>query len=40
MLSAFVVPHDGQVRVDMVKTCAQGTMPTCPLLETLAQAGQ
>jgi MerR family mercuric resistance operon transcriptional regulator len=20
----------------MVKTCAQGTMPTCPLLETLA----
>ena len=22
----------------MVKTCAQGTMPACPLLETLAQA--
>ena len=23
----------------MVKSCTQGTMPTCPLLETLAQAG-
>ncbi|MDP1965706.1 MAG: helix-turn-helix domain-containing protein [Reyranella sp.] len=22
----------------MVKTCAQGTMPTCPLLETLGQS--
>lgn len=24
----------------MVATCAQGTMPTCPLLETLARANQ
>jgi MerR family mercuric resistance operon transcriptional regulator len=29
-----------RVLADMVKTCAQGTMPTCPLLETRAQAGQ
>lgn len=28
-----------RVLADMVKTCAQGTMPICPLLETLTQAG-
>jgi MerR family transcriptional regulator, mercuric resistance operon regulatory protein len=27
-----------RVLADMVKTCAQGTMPICPLLETLTQA--
>ena len=26
-----------RVLADMVKSCAQGTMPTCPLLETLSQ---
>jgi MerR family transcriptional regulator, mercuric resistance operon regulatory protein len=28
-----------RVLAAMVKACAQGTMPACPLLETLAQAG-
>ena len=28
-----------RVLATMVKACAQGTMPACPLLETLAQAG-
>jgi MerR family transcriptional regulator, mercuric resistance operon regulatory protein len=28
-----------QVLATMVKACARGTMPACPLLETLAQAG-
>ncbi|MBY0318672.1 MAG: helix-turn-helix domain-containing protein [Reyranella sp.] len=27
------------VLASMVKACARGTMPACPLLETLAQAG-
>ena len=29
-----------RVLATMVETCARGTMPTCPLLETLALAGQ
>lgn len=28
-----------RVLATMVKSCAQGAMPACPLLETLAQAG-
>ena len=28
-----------RVLATMVKACAQGTMPACPLLETLAQSG-
>jgi MerR family transcriptional regulator, mercuric resistance operon regulatory protein len=28
-----------RVLATIVKACAQGTMPACPLLETLAQAG-
>lgn len=28
-----------RVLTTMVKACAQGTMPACPLLETLAQSG-
>ncbi|MDP1841186.1 MAG: helix-turn-helix domain-containing protein [Reyranella sp.] len=28
-----------RVLTAMVKACSQGTMPACPLLETLAQAG-
>jgi MerR family transcriptional regulator, mercuric resistance operon regulatory protein len=28
-----------RVLATMVKVCAQGTMPACPLLETLAQSG-
>src|SRR5882672_10661416 len=29
-----------RVLATMVKACTQGTMPACPLLETLAQSGE